>query len=130
MSGELQAQIGSKPKDKKKLVMDVWYEFFHDSPTHYQWSVRYRIRAEDKDLIGGGWHPVNKLALISYNFKYTQTGAAPVTATASINLSGQTDTSGLLIGGQAGNTAALPVFVIKHVKGERFGGPSGIAINW
>ena len=129
-SGELQAQIGSKNKDKKKLVMEIWYEFFHDTASSFQWSVQYRIKAQDKDLIGSGWHTVNKLASLSFNFKYTQGGGAAVPKTGSISLTGESDKAGVLFGGTAGGTAQLPVFQIKHATGDRFGGSSGIQIAW
>jgi hypothetical protein len=127
-SGELQAQIGSKNKDKKKLVMEIWYELFHDTASTYQWSVRYRIKAQDKDLVGSGWHTVNKLASLSFNFKYKQGSAAAVTKTGTLSLNGQSDTSGLLFSGSSGGTALLPVFQTKHATGERFGGASGIQV--
>lgn len=128
-SGELQAQIGTKNKDKKKLVMDIWYEYFHDTATTYQWSVQYRLKAEDKKLAGSGWNAVNQLASLTYNFKYKQGSAAAVTKAATLSLNGQADTSGVLFGGAAGITN-LPVFSIKTATGTRFGGPSGIQIVW
>jgi hypothetical protein len=129
-SGELQAQIGSKNKDKKKLVMEIWYEFFHDAASTHLWSVKYHIKAQDKDLIGSGWHTVNKLASLSFNFKYKQGSAAPVTQTGSLTLTGQSDTSDVLFSGNAGSTALLPVFQTKHATGDRFGGNNGIQIAW
>jgi hypothetical protein len=126
----VQAQIGSKNKDKKKLVMEIWYEFFHDTASSFQWSVQYRIKAQDKDLVGSGWHTVNKLASLSFNFKFTQGGGAAVPKAGSILLTGESHKTGLLFGGSAGSTALLPAPQIKHATGDRFGGSSGIRIAW
>lgn len=50
-SGELQKQTGSKNKDKIKIVMRVWCEYRHDSPTTYTWAVKYSLKAVDKNSL-------------------------------------------------------------------------------
>ena len=127
-SGEIQNQIGTKNKDKKKLVMDIWYEYFHDTAQTYLWSVRYRLKAEDKKLVGSGWNLVGSLVSIAYNIKYKQGTAAAVIKAATVSLSGQSDATGTLFSGTAASTAHLPNFISKTVTGVRSGGPSGISI--
>jgi hypothetical protein len=129
-SGELQQQIGSKNKDKKKIVMRVWCEYFQDTATSYSWSVQCSLKAENKKLIGPGWELVNKLASVSYNFIYKLGSAAPVTKASTITFNNRSDTTAQLIGGSVSSAALLPQFLTRQVTGVRSGGPSGISLTW
>jgi hypothetical protein len=123
-SGILQSQIG-----KKKVVMEVVYEFSRNTASTYYWTVQYFITSEDKNLIGSGWHAVSQLFSLAYNFKYTQTSIGTVTKAATLPLSGASAT-GILFDGTVGSTLDLPIFQIKHATGIRYGGSSGIQIVW
>lgn len=128
-STELQTQIGTKNKDKKKLVMQVWCEYSHDSPTTYSWQVRYTIRAENKDLTGPGWHTVGDLYGFDYNLTYKVGSGAPVNKSGSIDLNGDSRIDGGLVA-FGSNAPAVPTFTTNHFTGKRGGGSSGINLDW
>lgn len=127
-SGELQTQIGSKNKDKKKLVMRVWCEYRQDGPTTYSWQVKYLVKAENKNLVGPGWHEVGDLYALDYNLTYKIGGGAAVTKSGSVALSGYSNKDGVVAHGS--NAPAKPTFTTNHFTGKRGGGSSGINLNW
>jgi hypothetical protein len=127
-SGELQKQIGSKNKDKKKIVMRVWCEYAHVSPVNYWWQVNYTLKAENKDLTGPGWHEVNDLYAMSYSLTYNTVGNTPITLNGSKSLSGQSNVDGQIATGYT--TIVLPTFTTNSFTGKRGGGSSGIDLDW
>ena len=129
-STELQSEIGSKNKDKKKLVMRVWYRYIYVAlDKTFEWAVHYNIKAENKNLVGPGWHTVNELATIYYHFTYT--AGVFMTKTDTVNLHGMADvTSKLISGTSMGPPDMLPFFHSMHITGDRSGGSSGIQIAW
>lgn len=124
-STELQNQIGSKNKDKKKLVMRVEYSCWKGSGNTWHWRINYLLKSEDKDLVGSGWHPGSSPSM-SYSITY-KTGAQSNTASGTVGGAGSLS---MLKGGQVTGSANLPVFTARNFRGTRAGGPSGIAINW
>jgi hypothetical protein len=127
-SGELQTQIGSKNKDKKKLVMRVWCEYRQDGPTTYSWQVKYLLKAENKNLVGPGWHEVKDLHALDYDLTYKIGGGAPVTKSGTISLQGNSNKDGVVAYGS--NAPAKPTFTTNNFTGKRGGGSSGINLNW
>lgn len=127
-SGELQTQIGSKNKDKKKLVMRVWCEYRQDGPTTYAWQVKYLLKAENKNLVGPNWHEVNDLYGLDYHVTYKIGGGAPVTSSGSIDLNGHSIKDGVVAHGS--NASAKPTFTAHSFTGKRGGGSSGINRTW
>jgi hypothetical protein len=128
-SGLLQKEIGSKNKDKKKLVMKVWYEYGHDSQTTYWWQVKYSLKAENKDLMGPGWHGVGDLYAMYYHMVYKLGNGQPITKTASIPLNGQTEVQWNIID-SGSHSPYLPNFSSNNFTGKRGGGSSGIDLAW
>ncbi|HEX8687050.1 MAG TPA: hypothetical protein VF736_08065 [Pyrinomonadaceae bacterium] len=128
-SGELQKEIGSKNKDKKKIVMYVWCEYGHDSPSTYWWQVKYSLRAENKDTVGSGWHEVGDLYALTYNLAYKIGGGSPTTKSGNIGLSGKSrvDWEVIVSGDHA---PAVPTFTTNSFTGKRGGGSSGIDLDW
>jgi len=124
-STEIQNQIGSKNKDKKKLVMRVEYSCWKGSGNTWHWRINYLLKSEDKDLVGSGWHPGSAPSL-TYTITY-KTGAQSNTASGTVGGAGSLS---MLKGGQVTGAANLPVFTARNFRGVRAGGSSGIAINW
>lgn len=128
-SGELQKEIGSKNKDKKKLIMRVWCDYWHDSPSTYHWEVRYSLRAENKKLVGPDWAEVADLYGMVYNLTYKIGNGSPKTESGYIKLSGRSNVDSELIvfGDQVSD---VPVFTTNSFTGQRGGGSSGIDLDW
>ena len=128
-SGELQKEIGSKNKDKKKIVMYVWCEYGHDSPSTYWWIVKYSLKAENKDIAGPGWHEVGDLYALAYNLVYKIGGGSPITKSGYISLSGRSKVEWeTIVSGE--HAPAVPTFTTNSFTGKRGGGSSGIDLDW
>lgn len=125
-SGEIQQQIGSKNKDKKKLVFQVWFECFRIGPNEYRWQARYVLKSEDKDLVGSGWH-TGAAPGGSYTLVY-KTGT--VTHTSSGALAAHAGNGYDILTGVSYSLADVPVFTTRSFHATRPGGPHGIAIDW
>jgi len=125
-SGEIQQQIGSKNKDKKKLVFQVWFECFRIGPNEYRWQARYVLKSEDKDLVGSGWH-TGSAPSGSYSLAY-KTGQTPHTASGA--LSAHAGNGYDILTGVSYSLADVPVFTARSFHAVRSGGSNGITINW
>ncbi len=128
-TGELQKQIGSKNKDKIKIVMRVWCEYRHDSPTTYLWAVKYNLKAVDKNLIGPSWHEVEKLSALSYSFTYNIGSAAPVPVSGEKKLDGAASVNSETIA-SGSKASAPPTFTANKYTGSRYGGIKGLELTW
>ncbi len=124
-SNEIQQQIGSKNKDKKKLVMQVWFTCWNIGGDNWKWQLQYTLKSEDKDRVGSGWHPGAGATMV-YTAVY-KTGAT--THTWSSGPGGDTSTA-KSVSSQVVGLANLPVFTTRSFRGSRPGGPSGISIQW
>lgn len=115
-SGELQKEIGSKNKDKKKIVMRVWCEYKRLSPVTYSWQILYSLKAENKNLTGSGWHEVGDLYGITYDVIYTLGGNAPKAENGFKSHNGGGTAMGQIASGTS--SLALPNFTTNRFTGN------------
>ena len=117
-SSELQTQI-----EKKKLVMRFWSEYLRRTDGTYDWAIKYRIRAENRGITG--WHTVPEL----YSVRFQVVGELPqgsFTISGSPNVDGERSKEDQLFY----HTPTLPTFKSMTIRGDRYGGPSGISRTW
>lgn len=127
-SGYMEKKGGSG--NKKSLGMQVWYAERHNADGSYDWQLTHTLIAENKGLTG--WSAANELYSFSFDFSYTD-GAGTHTPNGSMNLQGQSQVnaaSGVLASGKFLTTNKRPTFQSKHARASRYGGESGITIEW
>ncbi len=121
-SSELQTQSGSE-----KLVMRYWADYRALNGGLYEWSVRYRIRAENHSAVLG-WHTVPKLFSVSMHGVAHVPSQGTVTINRSPNIDGLKESGDQYVGPSL--TTVLPTFTGLTITGVRYGGPSGISRTW
>ncbi|MDD5313181.1 MAG: hypothetical protein PHO26_09130 [Dehalococcoidia bacterium] len=129
-SGLLQIQGGAK--NKKKLVMQIWYEYTAPEPLPLQfwWYVKYLLRAEDKNW-SGKWKTTSSGQLYNfvYSFTYNIQNTA-ITKSNTITFSNKDNITGTLFGEGHADPFKFPVFTQRHAAGQRYGGDHGITLTW